>query len=373
VLFFQHRADAGFDFVQPGFWRMSEVLGNLSPSRSSGGFAGSVWSRIRRNGREAGDGARARFRPVRGQAVEVRPAADILATLDADFGLEGLPFMPEMLKYCGRRMTVARRVDRTCVEGYGLRAMRDTVLLNDSHCDGAAHDGCQRKCLAFWKEAWLRPVDPADAPAPPACDPSLDGSYQELAARTRDGERYACQSTRLRDATQALSKLNLVNYFREIADGELAVGKFLRIVAMTLGNRLRALFGLPRIGSLRGAGGSHSKGDLDLRAGEFVRVKSAEEISRTVGPTGRNRGLLFEPDMNAYVGGIFEVDYRIDRMISEETGKMVRLTNTVALKNVHCEGLCAKNCPRGQPHFWREAWVERIGAAGQAPARDASA
>lgn len=330
----------------------------------------SIFSHVRRQGRDECDAPSVRFRPAHGQTVEVRSAGEILATLDANFGFEGLPFMPEMLKYCGRRMTVARRVNRTCVEGYGIRSMRNVVMLVDGHCDGAAHDGCQRKCLIFWKEAWLRPADPAGELVVAADDARLDEIYHELSSRTREGERYLCQSTRLQHATQPLSQFNLMKYFEEIADGELRVGKFLQIIVMVLQNKLRALFGLPRIGSVHGPSGPHSRGDLDLRAGEYVKVRSTEEISHTVGPSGRNRGLLFEPDMTAYVGGIFEVEFRIEKMISEETGEMVRLANTVALKNVRCEGLCAKNCPRGQAHFWREAWVERINPAVHAPSQD---
>ena len=41
-------------------------------------------------------------KPLRpGDVVEVRPAAEILATLDADGALDGMPFMPEMARVCG--------------------------------------------------------------------------------------------------------------------------------------------------------------------------------------------------------------------------------------------------------------------------------
>ncbi len=306
----------------------------------------------------------ARGRPSRlahGQVVEVRPAAEILATLDADFTCEGLPFMPEMLKYCGRRMTVHRRANKTCVEGHGLRAMRNTVLLVDSYCDGAAHDGCQKHCLIFWKEAWLAPVERADAPAAVPDAPPSDDLYRTLAATTRVGEQYRCQSTLLHQATQPQSKFGLVEYFQDFMVGELTPGRFLLIAGRALLNRLLSVFGIAPIGSIRGQRGPHSKGDLDLQPGEYVEVKSADEISRAVGPSGMNRGLAFEPDMTNFVGQRFQVDFRIERIISEETGKMIHMTNTVVLKNVYCTGLCTKNCPRAQALYWREAWVKRVG------------
>ena len=50
--------------------------------------------------------------------------------------------------------------------------------------------------------------------------------------------------------------------------------------------------------------------------------------------------------MTPFAGKRLQVDFRVDKFVSEETGEMVHMTNTVALKNVHCSGLCTKNCPR---------------------------
>ena len=49
----------------------------------------------------------ARIRP--GDIVEVKAAEEILQTLDADGALDHLPFMPEMIVYCGKRFQVSRR------------------------------------------------------------------------------------------------------------------------------------------------------------------------------------------------------------------------------------------------------------------------
>ena len=96
----------------------------------------------------------AQFR--RGQSVTVRSLSEILATLDADAKLEGMPFMPEMASFCGKTFRVFRRAERTCVEGLGMRSMKNAVFLEGLRCDGSAHGGCQRGCLFFWKEAWLK-------------------------------------------------------------------------------------------------------------------------------------------------------------------------------------------------------------------------
>ena len=102
--------------------------------------------------------------------MRVRSASEIFSTLDASGTLEGLPFMPEMLKYCGRTLPVTRRADTTCAGAGVVRRMRNTVHLQRIRCDGSAHDGCQAACLVFWKEAWLERAgdgDQRDAPASP--------------------------------------------------------------------------------------------------------------------------------------------------------------------------------------------------------------
>ena len=101
--------------------------------------------------------------------VEVRSKEEILRTLDKNGRLDGLPFMPEMFEFSGRRFRVYRRAHKTCdtVNDYkGLR-MERAVHLEGSRCDGRAHGGCEAACLLFWKEAWLKkvpgpyqPVDP---------------------------------------------------------------------------------------------------------------------------------------------------------------------------------------------------------------------
>ena len=68
-----------------------------------------------------------------GERVEVRSIDEILATLDDRAALDGLPFMPEMVKFCGRHFTVFKRADKVndLVERSGLRRMRNAILLAD--------------------------------------------------------------------------------------------------------------------------------------------------------------------------------------------------------------------------------------------------
>ena len=93
-----------------------------------------------------------------GEWVEVRSIEQILETLDDRGCLDGLPFMPEMLQYCGKRFRVYKQAHRTCdtIESFAIRRMDNAVHLEGLRCDGEAHGGCQAGCLVFWKDAWLR-------------------------------------------------------------------------------------------------------------------------------------------------------------------------------------------------------------------------
>src|SRR5689334_6986790 len=117
-----------------------------------------------------------------GDVVEVLSEAEILQTLDERGELDSLPFMPEMVRYCGRRMTVYKVAHKLCdtITHGGLRKMTQAVHLREfpndfgARCDGSAHDNCQQQCLIFWKHAWLRKVeDAATAPAPLSSEPKL--------------------------------------------------------------------------------------------------------------------------------------------------------------------------------------------------------
>src|SRR5260370_1542125 len=101
----------------------------------------------------------------RDDVAEVRSAAEILQTLDENGMLEGLPFMPEMLPYIGKRFVVDKRAEKICdtINYYTSRRLPDTVLLENLRCDGSGHDGCQAECRGFSKEQWLRRVQPGEA------------------------------------------------------------------------------------------------------------------------------------------------------------------------------------------------------------------
>src|SRR5271166_5806102 len=99
-----------------------------------------------------------RFRA--GDLVEVRSKEEILATLDEGGCVGGMPFMPEMLQFCGQRFRVEAVAHKTCDTIKQVRGLRlqSSVHLAGVRCDGSAHGGCQAGCNLFWKDQWLKPV-----------------------------------------------------------------------------------------------------------------------------------------------------------------------------------------------------------------------
>lgn len=295
----------------------------------------------------------------RGDAVTVRSLDEIRATLDAEGKLEGVPFMPEMARFCGHTFAVYRRADKTCVEGYEtLRALESTVFLAGLRCDGSAHEGCQRGCLFFWKEAWLTRATSSDA------DPSVAASGDPALVAglpTTKGDRFYCQSTELGAATSQLPPGDLRYFFRDLWIGEATLGRMIYVLCRAAVNfAWRRLFRREFSSRPAGRQPKTAHAELNLQPGEWVEVKSAAEITATLNPLGRNRGLSFEPEMLRCCGRRYRVLAPVRRIIAETTGKMLELSNTVVLDGVTCEGLCAKNCPRAHHFYWREIWLKRV-------------
>ena len=97
-----------------------------------------------------------------GDWIEVKSIREIFATLDTKGQHRGLPFTKEMMKFCGKRYKVHKRLDKIILEATGeLRTMKNpTVLLEDVCCDGEFHGNCDRSCFCFWRDDWLRIVEP---------------------------------------------------------------------------------------------------------------------------------------------------------------------------------------------------------------------
>lgn len=321
-----------------------------------------------------------------GELVEVLSEEEILATLDEKGELESLPFMPEMLRYCGQRFTVGKVAHKLCdtISRSGMRRMDNAVHLDGVRCDGSAHGGCQTACLIYWKDAWLTRVDPDSPDAPRASREPGPGriTVPLLQITTRrdpgpDGEeRFSCQATELlRAAPEPLPFRDLSQYAQDLRSGNVGPLPLARTFLIGLFNRIQGYSArvLPRWLQFRGglrwgflegkAPGRTPSGELGLQPGELVRVKTKEEILLTLDKDLLNRGMGFEAEMARFCGREARVLRRVDQVIDERTGRMLQMKNPcIVLENTFCEGAYSANCPRAFVPFWREIWLERVGA-----------
>jgi hypothetical protein len=318
----------------------------------------------------------------RGDLVEVRGPAEILATLDPTGALDGLPFMPEMVAFAGRRLRVERRAERICdtIHYTGTRRLLNAVLLDDLRCDGAAHGGCQAECRIFWKEAWLSRVE-ATAPAPGPFPVAQMAALRDRAAlnvRTtvevegRAEPRFRCQATDLPRCSEHVELWDPIGYLRELSGGNVGPGRFLRVMARAVVQEPMRKLGM--IDDVR-VRGSAKKGEtfptLDLQPGERVRVRTEAEIARTLSPDGRNKGLWFDREMLPFCGREFRVRQRIRRFVNDHDGKLIELKNeAITLDGVVCSGEYSLRrwfCARAIYPYWRECWLERVEPASPPP------
>lgn len=332
-----------------------------------------------------------------GDWVRVRSKEEILATLDKNGRMDNLPFQPQMFQYCGQKLQVYKRAHKTCDTISGThfsRALPDGIHL-DLRCDGAVYGGCQAACLLYWKAAWLEPVDAdgvpdAREPAPVARAASQGCTEADVLRATsiqKDGEvRYVCQATTCLEFTAPLKWWNARQYVEDYTSGNVTLGRIVRgftYVALYCGTlahryrlgrparwlhgKLRVLWGgrpLPRALGTIPQGQANMVSDLNLQAGELVRVKSHEEILTTLDQYNHNRGMSFDAEMTPYCGRVLRVRNRVEQFVDEKNGKLRRLkTPAVILEGGICEGCYSDYrmfCPRAIYAWWREIWLERV-------------
>ena len=175
-------------------------------------------------------------------------------------------------------------------------------------------------------------------------------------------------------------------YYEDLTSGNVSVGQLWQAFAYatyvqiamtgrrTLGKPGRWLYdmfqklrgGVPfprRMGMIE-QGKATAKVDLNLQAGDIIRVKPYEEILATLDTAGGNRHMQFDAEMVPYCGKVYRVRARIDHFIDEKTGRMRQMkTPAVILDDVSCHGCYSHHrmlCPRSIHSWWREIWLERV-------------
>ena len=339
-----------------------------------------------------------------GDWVQVRSKDEILRTLDGDGQLEGMPFMPEMFAFVGKKFRVLKIAHKTCDYStpypFHTRRLPSTVHL-ETRCDGKAHDGCQASCLIYWKEAWLKPIgNPQDSEFSEipvllnrGCDDKPFAKCTENDIRDRvkapaaDGEapKYICQMTQIPFATTPLAWWDPRQYLEDYLSGNVSLGRIISSLIFYayysiseagigvgrpmrwLYDRVVPIFGgslFPRNAGVIPEGQPTPTQTLNLQPGELVRIKSHEEILKTIDSSNQNRGMRWDAELVPYCGKTFKVRDRVTKIIGEQTQKMVHMKNPcIVLESVVCQARyspCRLFCPKEMYPYWREIWLERV-------------
>ena len=300
-------------------------------------------------------GAGKRLMP--GDVVEVRSAAEIFATLDAHGTRDKLPFMPEMIKFCGKQFRVAAQAFKTCVDDGEMRQFDDTVFLEEVRCDGSSHANCDRGCLVFWKTAWLKRAGTSSNGHGKSAR-LTETDVARLAIR--DGQ-FFCQSSEILNASKPLRWWEPKQYLWDLKYNRVPLSLAAKSFLIAIYNKVAARL---RNQSWRAVTGSATNGNgfkpLNLRPGEVVRVKPLDEIRATLDAEGKNQKMLFAPAMADYCGQVMKVRDRVENIVLEATTRQRKIKDTVVLEGAVCDGVCHRLCPRKSLLFWRECWLERV-------------
>jgi hypothetical protein len=303
----------------------------------------------------------ARLHP--GDLVEVKTPGEILRTLDENGAQDGLPFMPEMMQFCGKRFHVAQRVVKTCyytLKGSsGMRKFRedDVVTLEEVRCSGAAHDGCQKGCLVFWREAWLRKLEAGTVQLPAE---TVVGEQLRAHLKTMSGPNtYFCQSSEILKATDPLPRWERFGKcVEEVREGNCGTVQMMGRLGVWLFWKIRKIVTKAFADRNKKSAPSESQ---NLQPGEAVEVKSAASIAKTLDADGHHRGLSFMPGMRQFCTQQRRVERKVEKIIVDGTGEMRQLRNTVYLEGAlcGCAHVALGGCPRGEFAYWREIWLQR--------------
>lgn len=98
-----------------------------------------------------------------------------------------------------------------------------------------------------------------------------------------------------------------------------------------------------------------------LQAGDWVRVRSREEIEATLNAWGELKGCGFMAEMAPYCGTTQRVLKPVRQFMDERDYQLKRCNGIVLLENAICQGRAEYGpCDRSCFYFWREEWLEKV-------------
>lgn len=101
---------------------------------------------------------------------------------------------------------------------------------------------------------------------------------------------------------------------------------------------------------------------LGLQEGEWIQVRTAQEIQTTLNENNVFDGLVFLQGMWKHCGKKYQIFKRVERILDYKNSRMVKLKNIVFLKGIYCQDDPSEliDCDQTCFYYWKEAWLRRI-------------
>ena len=123
----------------------------------------------------------------------------------------------------------------------------------------------------------------------------------------------------------------------DVCHNDVPLGDVARSVAVAAYNKVHRLVTGHAFPKVAGTLKRTPSETLDLQPGEWVVVKSKAEILATLNKNAKNRGMTFDSEMLPYCGQTRRVLRRVETIIEETTGRLIRLPGvSIILEDVVC-------------------------------------
>src|SRR5260370_40632643 len=101
--------------------------------------------------------------------------------------------------------------------------------------------------------------------------------------------------------------------------------------------------------------------NLNLKAGDWVEVRSPEQILATLDENGCLENLSFMPEMFAFCGQRLRVYKRAHKTCDTVNDyKCRRMKDAVHLEGVRCDGQSHRGCEASCLIYWKTAWLRKL-------------
>ena len=101
-----------------------------------------------------------------------------------------------------------------------------------------------------------------------------------------------------------------------------------------------------------------------MKVGDWVEVRSKEEILKTLDSNGQLDGMPFMPEMFAFCGQRFRVYKRAHKTCDTVFPVRGRRVDRAVHLETRCDGQAHGGCQAGCLIFWKEAWLKPVDGAG---------